>query len=279
LAQVTSVNSNSTKPPPQGTVVLCRMFSVLCVAAFASTSAHAHSKGLLAPGATAGSGVVKALHFDRRFLVCNAYPSESPTKVSKNGVAFVGKSSLGFQECEYLSEKILPKDKVDFEIESAGIKGTFEVSELPDADAVLLLVVQKRDAHSALMAFQSFAFPMNGNKDEAHIAVIDASTNLPREHLKIVDSPKDSKKAASQEELMFNRIYALDSGVYKVSMDGIKTEILELDSKQDYVLLRTGESPEQQALVAFPHSDIPHSGAFAWSLVPYFATLCTLLVF
>merc|ERR1719161_1604928 len=216
--------------------------SFLPVLVLAAISAKAHgSKGLLAPGATAGGGVVKALHFDRRFLVCNAYPSDSPAKVSKNGVALEGASTLGFQECRYVAKEVLAKDKVDFEIESAGIQGTFEVGDLPDSDAVLLLVMQKRDGHSALMSFKSFAFPMNPHSDEAHIAVIDASTNLPKEHLKISES-SSKKKGAEQEELMFNRIYALDSGVYKVALGGIKPELLELQSKKDYVLLRTGEN-------------------------------------
>jgi len=252
---------------------------MLGLATLFSISANAHgSKGLLAPGATAGGGVVKALHFDRRFLVCNAYPSDSPAKVSKNGAALEGASTLGFKQCQYVESNILPKDKVDFEIESAGIQGTFEVSDLPDTDAVLLLVVQKRDEHSSLMAFQSFAFPINPNSEEAHIAVIDASTNLPKEHLKITDAPRDPKQKTAEEELMFNRIYALDSGVYKVSLGGIKPEMLELQSKKDYVLLRTGQSQDQQALVAFPHDDIPHSSAFA--LLPAVtALLCTLLFF
>lgn len=253
--------------------------SFLPVLVLAAISANAHgSKGLLAPGATAGGGVVKALHFDRRFLVCNAYPSDSPAKLSKNGAPLEGASTLGFKQCQYVASNVLPKDKIDFELESAGIQGTFEVSDLPDTDAVLLLVVQKRDASSSLMAFQSFAFPINPNSEEAHIAVIDASTNTPKEHLKISDAPKDPKGKASQEELMFNRIYALDSGVYQVSLGGVKPEMLELQSKKDYVLLRTGQSADQQALVAFPHDDIPHSSAFA--LMPTVAALfCTLLLF
>merc|ERR1719217_1623772 len=167
--------------------------SLLCLVALLPCTTHA-SKGLLAPGATQGAGLVKALHFDRRFLVCNAYPSDSPAKVSKNGVALEGASTLGFQECRYVAKEVLAKDKVDFEIESAGIQGTFEVGDLPDSDAVLLLVMQKRDGHSALMSFQSFAFPMNPHSDEAHIAVIDASTNLPKEHLKISASSKHLQK-------------------------------------------------------------------------------------
>lgn len=251
---------------------------VLRLAVLLSLSACAQgSKGLLAPGATAGGGLVKALHFDRRFLVCNAYASDSPAKVTKNGETLKGAGSLGFQDCQYTEANVLPKDKVDFEIESAGIKGTFEVGDLPESDSVLLLVVQKRDAHSSLMAFQSFAFPMNPKSEEAHIAVIDASTNLPKEHLKIMDSRKNPKQNPVQEELMFNRIYALDSGVYQVTLGGIKPEVLALESKKDYVLLRTGDSPDHQALVAFPHSEIPRSSAFA--AFPAVVALGTFLFF
>jgi hypothetical protein len=127
----------------------------------------------------------------------------------------------------------------------------FEVGELPDSDAVLLLVVQRHDAHSQLMSFQSFAFPMNPKGSEAHVAVIDASTYLPKANLKIRDHPADFKQKPHEEELIFNRIYALDSGNYDVSVDKAAFQSLALESEKDYVILRTGDSEVRQALVAY----------------------------
>jgi len=233
------------------------------------STAQAGSKGLLSI-----SGVVKPLKFDRRFLVCNAYPSEHAAKISKNGVALPGATSLNFQDCQYVSSEVLPKDKLDFEVPEVGIQGTFEVGELPDSDAVLLLVVQRHDAHSQLMSFQSFAFPMNPKGSEAHVAVIDASTNLPKANLKIRDHPADFKQKPHEEELIFNRIYALDSGNYDVSVDKAAFQSLALESEKDYVILRTGDSEVRQALVAFPHDQprssanslAPAAGVLLWTL-------------
>lgn len=243
------------------------MLSVVAFLAVVCTT-EAGSKGLLAV-----KGVVKPLKFDRRFLVCNAYPSEYMTKISKNSVPLAGAASLSFQSCQYVSQELLPKDKLDFEVPEAGIQGTFEVGDLPDSNAVLLLVVQKRDAKSPLMSFQSFAFPMNGKGNEAHVAVIDASS-LPKTNLNIRDHPKNLKQKARVEELIFNRIYALDSGNYDVSVEQNRSQSLALESQKDYVILRTGASEDHQALVAFPH-DEPKSSASA--LVPAIvALLCTL---
>jgi len=245
---------------------------LLSLAALVST-AEAGTKGLLA-----AKGVVKPLKFDRKFLVCNAYPSEHATKITKNGAPLESTAALNFQDCQYVNSEVLPKDKLDFEVPEVGIQGTFEVGELPDSDAVLLLVVQKRDGKSPLMSFQSFAFPINPKTTEAHIAVIDASTNLPKSNLKIRDHPADVKKKAREEELIFDRIYALDSGNYEVSVDKTKPQSVTLDSKKDYVLLRTGDGEAQQALVAFPRDPILQSGAN--TLVPaVVALLCALQMF
>merc|ERR1719235_304644 len=93
--------------------------------------------------------------------------------------------SIPFQSCKYVDANVLAKDKIDFHISDAGIEGTFEVGDLPQTDSVLLLVLQKRDAHSPLIAFQSSAFPLNSGKQEAHVAVIDASSDGVKAHLKI----------------------------------------------------------------------------------------------
>merc|ERR1719387_2125062 len=118
----------------------------------------------LAPGETHGS-LVKLLKFNQRLLLCNAYPSKSAVAISKNNEPIIN-GGIAFQQCSYAPTNVLAKDKLDFMLTDAGIEGTFEVGDLPQTDSVLLLVLQKRDSRSPLMAFQSFAFPMNSGKDE-----------------------------------------------------------------------------------------------------------------
>jgi len=223
----------------------------------ASGTRNLGKKSVAPEGGDRGS-LVKPLKFDQKLLVCNAYPSKSAVSVSKNGQTLGGAAMLGFQQCKYTTTGVLAKDKIDFMLADAGIEGTFEVGDLPQTDAVLLLVLQKHDDHSPLMAFQSFAFPPNSGADEAHVAVIDATVGSGKAHLQIADRPiqGDAKRV---EELSFNRVYALDQGRYDLAvLDQDKAspkEEVGLLGRRDYVLMRTGEG-----LVAFPKDEF-RSGA------------------
>jgi len=239
------------------------MRSIALFAMIGMASAGRHLGRSLSPEEPRGS-LVKPLKFNQRLLLCNAYPSKSAVAVSKNSQPVMN-GGIAFQQCTYIPQDVLSKDKLDFVLNDAGIEGTFEVGELPQTDSVLLLVLQKRDSHSPLMAFQSFAFPMNSGKDDAHVAVIDASTGSAKAHLKITDRPAQPQDKPSAEELSFNRIYALSQGKYDVSIlsQGKQNSQQEVDlvGQRDYVLLRTGGEDEgAQTLVAFPHDEI-HSGA------------------
>merc|ERR1719213_1365127 len=217
--------------------------------------------GRLAPE-SAGS-LVKPLKFNQQLLICNAYPAKTAVAVSKNGQPVL-EGGLSFQQCEYAPTNVLTKDKLDFMLNDAGIEGTFEVGDLPQTDSVLLLVLQKRDDHSPLMAFQSFAFPLNSGKQEAHVAVIDASPAGSKAHLKISDRPARQGEKALTEELSFNRIYALEQGQYDVSVlakgKQEQSEEVQLLGQKDYVLLRTGGEGAHN-LIAFPRDQIQQSGA------------------
>merc|ERR1719321_2136876 len=223
--------------------------------------------------------LVKPLKFNQPLLLCNAYPSKSAAQVSSNGKPLL--DSLGFQQCRYTNTNVLSKDKLDFTLSDAGIEGTFEVGDLPQTDSVLLLVLQKRDEKSPLMAFQSFAFPTNSGNHEAHVAVIDATSGSSKAHLQIADKPKqgDVKRA---EELSFNRVYALDQGSYDVSVleQGKETpkEQVQLFGQKDYVLLRTGgEEMGMRSLVAFPHDEMKSGAAKPAALAALVATVTAML--
>lgn len=238
------------------------MFSKLIFALLLSAALGGRHLGRLAPDA-APSTLVKPLKFNQRLLVCNAYTSKSAVRVTKNDQPLMeGDEPLGFQQCRYTPASVLAKDKIDFVLADAGIEGTFEVGELPQTDSVLLLVLQKRDARTPLMAFQSFAFPQNSGRGDAHVAVIDATSDNSKAHLKVADHPLDGSSPLT-EELSFNRIYSLAQGQYNMAVDTSKQD-LELYGGKDYVLLRTGGSElGAQSLVAFPHDEPPRSGASA----------------
>lgn len=248
---------------------MARTVALALVLAAAAGGADARKHlGRIAPDDAAHAGsLVKPLKFNQQLLICNAYPAKSSVTISKNSQPILaGQGALGFQQCKYAPASVLTKDKLDFTLADTGVEGTFEVGDLPQTDSVLLLVLQKRDAKSSLMAFQSFAFPQNAaGRADAHVAVIDATSDNTKARLQIADRPVQPGAASSTEELSFNRIYALSQGKYDVSVlateKGEKQQDVELVGGKDYVLLRTdGKTFGMPNLVAYPHDEI-RSGA------------------
>lgn len=221
--------------------------------------------------------VVQPLRFHQELLVCNAYPSESHMVVKQNGESLLNheQNGLAYRDCKELTANVQQKDKLDFTIEGLGIQGTFEVGELPNTDATLLLVVEKRDAKTPLVAFQSFSFPVRAAGTVAQLAVIDTykgTSTMP--HLKMEDHiiASKEKRAVSKrsEQLNFNRIYAIEEGTYDASISdhipdataksvGLVEEqvsakkVLHLTKSQNYIVMRTGDDKQfPQSLVVFP---------------------------
>jgi len=220
----------------------------------------------------AGEGVVRPFRFDQRLIVCNAYPSQSPMTVKKNGQEMIAAESqpLQFNECRYIKSRVQPHDKLDVVLRDMEIHGTFEVGALPASDAVLLLVLEKR-ATSPLVNFQSFAFPATTDKKDAQLAVIDAfRSNSSLGHLKMEDhtTGKEEKTVSKRvEQLNFNRVYSIEEGTYDASVAGQSDKkLLNLAKNQNYVVIRTGEEGHfPESLVLFP--ELPSSSwpcARAW---------------
>jgi len=228
--------------------------------------------------------LVQKMEFEQRLLVCNAYPSDSTLHVTKNSgeVLVDDDHKLEYGQCRYVPTHVAAQDKLDFALENDGVHGSFEVGNLPAADAVLLLVLEKRASGSAVVSFKSFAFPTerDPSSNEAQLAVIDAFRgNSSAPHLKMEDHINDKPKATMSkrvEQLSFDRVYAIEEGVYDASVlehlqqaNTTVKRVLKLVKGQNYVLLRTGDtdSHKPQALVVYPNADA-HSAAHRGSILP-----------
>mmetsp|Transcript_89185 Transcript_89185/g.177309 ORF Transcript_89185/g.177309 Transcript_89185/m.177309 type:complete len:274 (-) Transcript_89185:49-870(-) len=248
-----------------------QMFSkALVLLSLASTPSVAivsePAKGLRAALHPADDSMVKPIKFDQQFIVCNAYPSHSLVTLTRNGGEALasGQNALRFRECRRFDTPIQAHDKLDLTLSGIEIHGTFEVGALPASDAVLLLVLQRRD-HSKLLSFQSFAFPTGAETKEAQLAVVDAykGNHSSRAHLKVEDhvNNKEAHEVSKRvEELNFNHVYSVEEGAYDASVSDQKAKkLLNLVKSQDYVVLRTGEDGNfPESLVVFPevvHSD------------------------
>merc|ERR1719478_789160 len=141
---------------------MARLLVLLLVAAHASSV-----QGLLRESAKA-EGFVKALEFKHRLRVCNAYPFNAALDVFRSKDKLT-EQPMAYKSCKDFLAPLKAGDKLEFKIGDASA-GTFSVSDLPNNDAVLLLIIHRHDQVSTAVSFESHVF---ANLLNAQVAVID----------------------------------------------------------------------------------------------------------
>lgn len=210
---------------------------------------------------------VRALDFKYHLRVCNAYPYGASIDVYRGrNERLTGDSPMPYKECRDFNSPLKSGDKLEFRVGDA-TAGTFAVSELPNNDAVLLLVIHRHDTVSTAVSFESHVF---STLDNAQVAILDTYKGKEKSMPRIVDAPKqgdeNQNKTARSEELRFDSVVAVNPGAYEVELvdqDGLmkaKSSLVTL-SKESYVVIRTGveasEGPSfPQDLIVYPQSDI-----------------------
>eukprot|EP00929_Paragymnodinium_shiwhaense_P109555 TRINITY_DN7602_c0_g1_i1.p1 TRINITY_DN7602_c0_g1~~TRINITY_DN7602_c0_g1_i1.p1 ORF type:complete len:281 (+),score=94.34 TRINITY_DN7602_c0_g1_i1:93-935(+) len=228
-------------------------------------------------------GFVKSLNFKHRLRVCNAYPYSAALDVYRSEEKFTNEAPMGYKTCRDFQAPLKAGDKLEFKVGDASA-GTFSVSDLPNNDAVLLLVIHRHDTLSTAVAFESHVF---ANLKNAQVAIIDTYKGKARATPKIKDG-KAGKNARS-EELRYNSVVAVNPGKYDVVLDDLdkqvaKQSLVALDH-ESYVVLRTGVEAQQgesfpEELIIFPQSDpsqLPHQSAAYMPAAPLMALVLTVL--
>jgi len=240
--------------------------------------------------------LVRPFEFHQKLLVCNAYPSHAPITVRRNEhrTPVDVMPELAFRQCSYAPERVQSHDKLDFLLQGLEIHGTFEIGDLPNSDAVLLLVLEKR-GKSPLINFRSFAFPTRMDTKDAQLAIIDAyQSNSSFAHLEMEDSPLGSKEKAIQkriEELNFDHVYSIQEGTYVASIVDARRvgsvanaalpqhrakTVFQLAGSQSYVAIRTGDEgsfPERLLLFSEGLQSGGRALACSWLLLAALAAL------
>lgn len=196
-----------------------------------------------------------------RLRVCNAYPSASAIDVYRGDKdeRLFAKGSLTYKVCQDVQTVLRVGDILEFRDGTDGL-GTFSVSSLPDSDAVMLLVVQRHDVANGAASFESHIF---ANVSSAQVAVIDAYRGSQQATASVTDAAGQSR-AGRVETLRFNRVVAVNSGVYDVALVGQEGKRAARKTwvalpRENYVILRTGldakrGSSYDQELVVYPQS-------------------------
>lgn len=235
---------------------------VLCVAL--SRCAAALNDGSLRSSATAlNEGFVKALKFKHSLRVCNAYPYSAALDVFQGDhKKLTADAPMHYRTCkDFASQQLKSGDKLDFKVGDASA-GTFVVSDLPQNDAVLLLVIHRHDTISTAVSFQSHIF---ANLDSAEVVVMDTYKGKAHSPVNIRDAPK-GKIASRSEELRYDSVVAINPGNYQVELMDTKGEAAAVSQfvalkRENYVIIRTGVEAKQgpafpQELLIYPSSPI-----------------------
>jgi hypothetical protein len=229
-------------------------------------------------------GFVRALEFQHHLRVCNAYPYAAPLDVYQ-GKNKLTASALPYKSCEQFKAPLKAGDKLEFRVGDSSA-GTFSVSDLPNNDAVLLLMIHRHDTLSTAVSFESHVF---ANLLNAQVAVIDTYKGAEKASLKIQD--KADSKTARQEELRYDSVVAVNPGEYEVALVSSDSKTLGKATltalnRESYVVMRVGVEAQQgqaypQELVVYPSSDpamlrgAAHVGtASSLAALAVFAGLC-----
>jgi hypothetical protein len=210
---------------------------------------------------------IRSIDFKQTLRICNAYPEGVAMDAFLGSLQLTKEKMLPYKGCGEYDVDLSPGTKVDFRVGESTV-GTFTVSDLPQSDATLLLVIHRRDAKSSAVSFESHVFP---DSVQAQVAVVDTYRGKSVSEVLIQDA--SNVTARRQELLRFSTVVAVAPGDYEVilSGDGVQRSVTQFAAKMHnaYVVLRVGVDslrgpsyPEE--LVIFPETQqaiAAHSGA------------------
>lgn len=207
----------------------------------------------------AGASFIRTLEFKQSLRVCNAYPYNAALDVWNGKTKLTEKNTLEYKQCDEFTPQLKAGEKIDFKVGDS-IVGTFTISDLPQSNAVLLMVISRHDTLSTAVAFESHVF---ADSIQAQVAVIDTYKGKATSELRIQD--REDKKAPRSEFLRYESVVAVTPGVYDVVLqdsEGKEEASNELVAQQheSYVVLRCGVEAQQgqaypQELLVYPKSD------------------------
>jgi len=243
------------------------MLALISLALVATASAGQVAR----PSHKKGEFLVKAITYKHRLRACNAYPYAAPLDVYKNrGEKLTADDPMPYKTCREFNFALKAGDKLKFKVGDANA-GVFSVSDLPNTDALLLLVIHRHDTLTNAVSFESHVF---ANLLNAQLAIIDTYKGSEKAAVRIQDqksgSDKDGKKRF--EDLHYNSVVAVNPGDYDIVLQGMdgktrsKAKLVALN-KESYVVLRVGVEAQQgqsypQEVIVAPHSEEPKwSGA------------------
>merc|ERR1740121_2750138 len=113
---------------------------------------------------------------------------------------------MPYKSCRDFLSPLKSGDKLEFKVGDANA-GSFSISELPNNDAVLLLVIHRHDKVSTAVSFESHVF---ANLLNSQVAVIDTYKGSAKAFPRILDSKQSGNGAARSEDLRYDSVVAVN---------------------------------------------------------------------
>merc|ERR1719146_379398 len=120
---------------------------------------------------------------------------------------------LAYKTCRDFSTELAPGQKLIFKVGNANA-GTFMVSDLPNNDAILLLIIYRHDTLSTAVSFESHVY---ANLLNAQVAIVDTFKGPEKAKL-LIEDHGDAKTSRS-EELRFDSVIAVNPGKYDAVLE------------------------------------------------------------
>jgi len=231
-----------------------------CLCFFAALSSAA---GTIDHAQLRARSFVQSLDFKHALRICNAYPHNAAVDVFM-GKDKLNKAQLAYKDCAEYTPKLQPGAKIDFKVGESNV-GTFTVSDLPQADAVLLMVLFRHDTQSTAVSFESHTF---AKSSQAQVAVIDTYRGKALSELRVQDHEDHKDGHLRSELLRYDNVVAVTPGVYDLRLEASSgkataTDQLVAKERETYVVMRCGaevaEADEAESypesLLVYPRSD------------------------
>jgi len=188
---------------------------------------------------------LKNLDYTLKLRICNAYTGGEPFDVYRNEVEI--HKSLEYKACFESTDDLRSGDRVNFKVKGLST-GSFTIDQLPTEDAVLMLVIKRRDMASLATSFASHVF---ANLQSPQVAIMDAYKG--KDNTVVQLKNEEDNKLAS---VSYDSVVAIDEGSYQAKLKDNKKEYgFEAVQRECYTVLRLGMDGKNPAdLVVFPTS-------------------------
>lgn len=191
----------------------------------------------------------------QQLRTCNAYPYEAAIDIFRGKEKLTTDKQLPYRQCRDFDVSLKENDKLDFKIGNV-TTGTFSVSELPQSNALLLLVIYRHDVESTAVSFESHMFM--ADEPNPQVAVIDTFLGTTA-FRPIIYSGNLS------ETLRFGRVISLSPGDYAIHLQNdanATQDVVPVRARKGdkYVVLRSGIQAQrgpsfQQELMMYPEPE------------------------